>query len=141
MAQGRITKTTNFSGFAINGAALLAGFYHRSVLRCGCLAERNSGVAGILTAVRVTEKKSCELSRIRYPGQRGMRELNLWNAAPSGTSSTLALNAPAWPGPGESVLEPGFGLCSARLQAGMCLNPSVGLKADATKAFRAQVVT
>jgi hypothetical protein len=100
MAQGRITKTTNFSGFAINGAALLAGFYHRSVLRCGCLAERNSGVAGILTAARPTENKSCELSRIRYPGQHGMRNSNLWNAAPSGTGSTIMLNAAALPGPG-----------------------------------------
>ncbi len=42
MTEGRVTKTTNFSRFAVNGAALLAGFYHRSVLRCGCLAERNS---------------------------------------------------------------------------------------------------
>jgi hypothetical protein len=61
MAQGRITKTTNLSRFAVNGAAMLAGFYHRSVLRCGCLAERNSGVAGILTAARAAKKKSFEI--------------------------------------------------------------------------------
>jgi hypothetical protein len=61
--QRRITKTTKFSGFAVNGAAMLAGFYHRSVLRCGCLAERNPGVEGILTAEQRTEKKSFELSR------------------------------------------------------------------------------
>jgi len=64
MTQGRITRATNFSGFAVNGAAILAGFYHRSVLRCGCLAERNPGVEGILTGARTMEKKSFELSRI-----------------------------------------------------------------------------
>jgi hypothetical protein len=64
MAQGRVTKTTNFSRFAVNGAALLAGFYHRSVLRCGRLAERNPGVEDILTAPRAAKKKSFELSRI-----------------------------------------------------------------------------
>jgi len=63
MDQRRITKTTNISGFAVNGAAMLAGFYHRSVLRCGFLAERNPGVEGILTAANLTEKKSFELSR------------------------------------------------------------------------------
>jgi hypothetical protein len=64
MNQRRITKTTNIGGFAVNGAAMLAGFYHRSVLRCGFLAERNPGVEGILTAAQRTEKKSFELSRI-----------------------------------------------------------------------------
>jgi hypothetical protein len=64
MAQGRVTKTTNFSRFAVNGAAMLAGFYHRSVLRCGCLAERNSGVEGILAAAQAAGKKSFKLSRI-----------------------------------------------------------------------------
>jgi hypothetical protein len=44
IAQVCITKTTDFSGIAVDGAALLAGFYHRSVLRCGRLAERNPGV-------------------------------------------------------------------------------------------------
>jgi hypothetical protein len=34
---------------------MLAGFYHRSVLRCGCLAERKSGVGVILTAERARE--------------------------------------------------------------------------------------
>jgi len=63
MAQGRITRTTNINGFAVNGAAMLAGFYHRSVLRCGCLAERNPGVAGILTGVRGTAKKK-KLTRV-----------------------------------------------------------------------------
>ena len=42
VAQGSVTKTANFSRFAVDGAAMLAGFYHRSVLRCGFLAERNS---------------------------------------------------------------------------------------------------
>jgi hypothetical protein len=64
MDQRRITRTTNISGFAVNGAAMLAGFYHRSVLRCGCLAERNPGVEGMLTAAQRTKKKSFELSRI-----------------------------------------------------------------------------
>ena len=58
MAQGCITKTTKINGFAVNGAALLAGFYHRSVLRCGCLAERNPGVEGILAGMRVIGKES-----------------------------------------------------------------------------------
>jgi hypothetical protein len=58
MAQGRVTRTTEFSGIAVNGAAMLTGFYHRSVLRCGCLAERKSGVEGILTATRRAEKDS-----------------------------------------------------------------------------------
>ena len=83
MAQGRVTKTANFSRFAVNGAAMLAGFYHRSVLRCGCLAERNSGVEGILAVAQAMGKKSFELSRIGYPGQRAVRDPNLWNAAPS----------------------------------------------------------
>jgi hypothetical protein len=87
MAQGRITKTTNLSGFAVDGAALLAGFYHRSVLRCGCLAERNPGVASILTAARATVKKSGELSRTGYLRQHGMRDPNLWNSAPTGARS------------------------------------------------------
>jgi hypothetical protein len=64
MDQRRITKTTNISGFAVNGAAMPASFYHRSVLRCGYLAERNPGVEGSLTAAQRTEKKSLELSRI-----------------------------------------------------------------------------
>jgi hypothetical protein len=81
VTQGRVTKTTNFSGFAVNGAAMLAGFYHRSVLRCGCLAERNPGVECILTGARTMEKKSFELSRIEYPVQHGERDPNLWKAA------------------------------------------------------------
>jgi hypothetical protein len=80
VTQGRVTKTTNFSGFAVNSAAMLAGFYHRSVLRCGCLAERNPGVEGILAGARTMEKKSFELSRIEYPVQHGERDANLWKA-------------------------------------------------------------
>jgi hypothetical protein len=83
VAQGRVTKTTNFSGFAVNGTAMLAGFYHRSVLRCGCLAERDPGVECILTGARAMERKSFELSRIEYPGQHGERDANLWKAARS----------------------------------------------------------
>ena len=60
--QGRVTKTTNFSGFAIYGAAMLAGFYHRSVLRCGRLAERKSGVARILAVESRCGKKWLKLS-------------------------------------------------------------------------------
>jgi hypothetical protein len=37
---------------------MLTGFYHRSVLRCGCLAERKSGVAHILSAA-LGRKKIC----------------------------------------------------------------------------------
>jgi hypothetical protein len=73
MAQGRITRTTNINGFAVNGAAMLAGFYHRSVLRCGCLAERNPGVAGILTGVRGTTKKK-KLTRVTNRTPRGPRD-------------------------------------------------------------------
>ena len=68
-AQGRITNRTDFSGIAVDGAAMLAGFYHRSVLRCGCLAERKSGVRGILSEVRQSEQKCCELSPKGYPRQ------------------------------------------------------------------------
>jgi hypothetical protein len=73
LAQGRVTKATNINGFAIYGAAMLAGFYHRSVLRCGCLAERDPGVEGILTGAgeigRVIGEKSYPLSRIeQHPG-------------------------------------------------------------------------
>jgi hypothetical protein len=71
LAQGRVTKATNINGVAIHGAAMLAGFYHRSVLRCGCLAERDPGVEGILTGAgvigSVIEKKSYRLSRIEHP--------------------------------------------------------------------------
>jgi hypothetical protein len=87
MAQGRIAKATNFSGFAVNGAAMLAGFYHRSVLRCGFLAERNPGVEAILAAVCATQNKSSGLSRIGYPGQHEVPDPNLWEAAPLGASS------------------------------------------------------
>src|SRR6267143_6298874 len=83
MGQRRITRTTNISGFAVNGAAMLAGFYHRSVLRCGCLAERNPGVECILAGARGMEKKSFKLSRIEYPVQHGERDANLWKAARS----------------------------------------------------------
>jgi len=34
-------KNNKYQRFAVNGAAMLAGFYHRSVLRCGFLAERD----------------------------------------------------------------------------------------------------
>ena len=68
-SQERVTKKANFSRFAVDGAAMLAGFYHRSVLRCGCLAERKSGVTCILSAARQCENICLELSRIGYPGQ------------------------------------------------------------------------
>jgi hypothetical protein len=88
--QGRITKTTNFNRFAVNGAAMLAGFYHRSVLRCGCLAERNSGVGYILPGVREMEEKSFELSRSGYPGQRAARHANLSKRRnPTGQQASL----------------------------------------------------
>jgi hypothetical protein len=50
-----VTKTADLRRFAIHGAAMQAGFYHRSVLRCGCLAERKSGVGNILAAARSAE--------------------------------------------------------------------------------------
>src|ERR1700680_2672341 len=92
MVQGRVTKTANFSRCAVNGAAMLAGFYHRSVLRCGCLAERNPGVEGILAAKQATGKKSFKSSRIGYPGKRAVRDPNLLKAAPPGAGSTFTLN-------------------------------------------------
>jgi hypothetical protein len=46
---------------------MLTSFYHRSVLRCGRLAERKSGVADILSAARRPEKIYSDLSRIGYP--------------------------------------------------------------------------
>ncbi len=66
-SKGRVTDTAKFSGLPVEGAALLAGFYHRSVLRCGYLAERESGVVPILAAGRWPEKKWFEVSRIGYP--------------------------------------------------------------------------
>ncbi len=68
-AQGGVAETAHISRIAIHGAALLTGFYHRSVLRCGRLAERKSGVVHILPARR-SRKNICEdLSRIGYPRQ------------------------------------------------------------------------
>jgi hypothetical protein len=55
---------------------MLAGFYHRSVLRCGCLAERNPGVEGILAGVqeigRAIGQKSDWIVTNRVP-PRGQR--------------------------------------------------------------------
>src|SRR5271169_1174415 len=53
---------------------MLTSFYHRSVLRCGRLAERKSGVADILSATRRREKFCVDLSRIGYPRQPGARQ-------------------------------------------------------------------
>jgi hypothetical protein len=50
---------------------MLTGFYHRSVLRCGRLAERKSGVVHILPAERRHKNICIDLSRIGYPGQPG----------------------------------------------------------------------
>ncbi len=55
-AQRGVAKRANIGRVAVDGAALLTGFYHRSVLRCGRLAERKSGVADILSAERRREK-------------------------------------------------------------------------------------
>jgi hypothetical protein len=60
---------------------MLTGFYHRSVLRCGCLAERKSGVTGILSATRRREKICVDLSRIGYPRQPGVRHSQSIQAA------------------------------------------------------------
>jgi hypothetical protein len=83
LAQRCVTKTTKINGFAIHGAAMLAGFYHRSVLRCGCLAERNPGVEGILTGApeigSVIVKKANDCRELGTPGQRGLHNSNLWN--------------------------------------------------------------
>jgi hypothetical protein len=54
---------------------MLTGFYHRSVLRCGRLAERKSGVANILSVESRHEKIYIDLSRIEYPRQPGAHEL------------------------------------------------------------------
>jgi hypothetical protein len=65
-AQGGVAETANIRRIAVDGAALLTGFYHRSVLRCGCLAERKSGVADILYQRRGRRKHICiAVSRIR----------------------------------------------------------------------------
>jgi hypothetical protein len=58
---------------------MLTSFYHRSVLRCGCLAERKSGVADILSAVRRHEKICIHLSRIEYPRQPARANRNLYS--------------------------------------------------------------
>jgi hypothetical protein len=53
---------------------MLTGFYHRSVLRCGRLAERKSGVTDILSATHRREKICVDLTRIGYPRQPGVRQ-------------------------------------------------------------------
>ncbi len=68
-AQRGVAKTANIGRIAIHGAAMLTGFYHRSVLRCGCLAERKSGVVHILPAERACEHICVNLSRNGYPRQ------------------------------------------------------------------------
>jgi hypothetical protein len=74
VAQRGVAKAANIRRIAVDGATLLTGFYHRSVLRCGCLAERKSGVADILSAPRASENISVGLSRIEYPRQPGARK-------------------------------------------------------------------
>jgi hypothetical protein len=73
--QGGVAEATNIGRIAVDGAALLTGFYHRSVLRCGCLAERKSGVADILSAERRREKICIDLSLSGYPRQPGAHVL------------------------------------------------------------------
>jgi hypothetical protein len=68
-AQRGVAGAAIFGLVAVNGAAMLTGFYHRSVLRCGRLAERKSGVGNILSAERRREKFCIGLSRIGYPRQ------------------------------------------------------------------------
>ena len=75
--QRGVTETANIGRIAVNGAAILTSFYHRSVLRCGCLAERKSGVEDILTAAGAAEEKWFGLSRNGYPGQPHAFESNL----------------------------------------------------------------
>ena len=74
-AEGSVTETTNVDRIAVHGAAMLTGFYHRSVLRCGCLAERKSGVVNIVAARGNNENIYRDLSRIEYPGQPETRKL------------------------------------------------------------------
>jgi len=67
---------------------MLTGFYHRSVLRCGCLAERDPGVEGILTGAGVNrernrEKKLPIVTNRAPPGQRAFHNSNLWKARDS----------------------------------------------------------
>ena len=57
---------------------MLTSFYHRSVLRCGRLAERKSGVENILPAERFREKICVRVSRIGYPGQPPRANCNLY---------------------------------------------------------------
>jgi hypothetical protein len=76
-AQWGVAKKANAGRIAINGAAMLTSFYHRSVLRCGRLAERKSGVADILSAARRREKICVDLSRIGYPRQPARANRNL----------------------------------------------------------------
>jgi hypothetical protein len=54
---------------------MLTGFYHRSVLRCGRLAERKSGVTNILPAELRQNKNCIDVSRIGYPRQPGANYL------------------------------------------------------------------
>jgi hypothetical protein len=73
-AQGGVAETTHIRRIAVHGATVLTGFYHRSVLRCGRLAERKSGVEDILSAGRHCKNICAGLSRIEYPRQPGRRK-------------------------------------------------------------------
>jgi hypothetical protein len=77
-AQWGVAKKANAGRIAVDGATMLTSFYHRSVLRCGCLAERKSGVTDILSTARRREKNCMDLSRIGYPRQPARANRNLY---------------------------------------------------------------
>jgi hypothetical protein len=112
-AQRGVTKAANIRRIAVDGATLLTGFYHRSVLRCGCLAERKSGVADILSAPRASENISVGLSRIEYPRQPGARK----------SQSKRAVN-------NFQILASD---CNDNLHVGNFKHPTARLKAGATR--------
>ena len=107
-AQRGVTGTADIGRVAVHGAAMLTSFYHRSVLRCGRLAERKSGVADILSAQRRREKICKDMSRIGYPRQPGVRhsqstgnetEQNRLTVANAGTIFKQIVSREAWSKP------------------------------------------
>jgi hypothetical protein len=110
-AQRGVAETADIGRIAVNGAAMLTSFYHRSVLRCGRLAERKSGVAAILSAQRRREKICIDLSLSGYPRQPGGFYLqsiasesgqNRLTVTGPGSTFTLYVSSDSW-SPPESL--------------------------------------
>jgi hypothetical protein len=76
--QTSITNATCLGRVAVYSPTIRADRCHHSVLRCGRLAERKSGVTCILTAAAKWENNCVRMSRIRYSRQPAASHGNLW---------------------------------------------------------------